>query len=507
MTLPRATVLVALLAALAAPTTARAGSALVEIRQGGEPLVQAAGGRSLAPELGLWRVPRAALPSLRRAGILVRTERERSYVRLGALAVGAEPLQSFEWWRSIVGADTVAPPGPGKPVTIVDSGLDVTHEEFQSRPNTTVLNRQTLETADEDHGTEVASVVAAPVNGLGLVGVYPQAVLRSWDASPFAFITSGSAVQGIIAATREGPGVINLSFGGDDPDPVLEQAIVYAFRHGSLVVSSAGNEGLDGNPLSYPASYPHVLTVAATGQSGTVASFSSESPYVDLAAPGVDIPVAEPIADDPTGYISASGTSFSAPMVSGAAAWVWTTRPSLDNTQLFDVLRMSAHDIAPAGYDRATGFGMLDIPAALTFTPPLPDPGEPNDAIDEVSPNGLFTGGEPAITTAGHLSATAFARVDRNEDPHDVYRAFVPPHGTLTAQTSGGTVDLRVYRSSAQSLSRKPFAASTRAGVLPDEVRFKNGFSRGVFVYVEVRPDPQTMRTSYTLRVTSAARR
>jgi hypothetical protein len=43
--------------------------------------------------------------------------------------------------------------------------------------------------------------------------------------------------------------------------------------------------------------------------------------------------------------------------------------------------------------------------------------------------------------------------------------------------------------------------------VLPDEVRFKNGFSRGVFVYVEVRPDPQTMRTSYTLRVTSAARR
>jgi subtilisin family serine protease len=301
--------------------------------------------------------------------------------------------------------------------------------------------------------------------------------------------------------------VINLSFGGDDPDPILEQAIVYAFRRGSLVVSSAGNEGLDGNPLSYPASYPHVLTVAATGQAGTVASFSSESPYVDLAAPGVDIPVAEPIADDATGYISASGTSFSAPMVSGAAAWVWTARPGLDNTQLFDVLRLSARDIAPAGYDRATGFGMLDIPSALTFAPPAADPGEPNDAIDEVSPHGLFAGGEPAITTAAHPSATVVARVDHNEDPHDVYRVFVPAHGSLTAQTSGGTVDLRVYKSSAQNLYGRPFGASTRAGLLPDEVRFQNQFSRAVYAYVEVRPDPQTMRTSYTLRVTSSARR
>jgi hypothetical protein len=121
--------------------------------------------------------------------------------------------------------------------------------------------------------------------------------------------------------------------------------------------------------------------------------------------------------------------------------------------------------------------------------------------------NGLFTGGQPAITTPRHLSATFVARVDRNEDPHDVYRAFVPPHGSVTAQTSGGTVDLRVYRSSAQTLTAKPFAASTRAGTLSDAVRFKNGFSRGVYAYIEVRPDPQTARATYTLRVTSAARR
>src|SRR5207245_3248808 len=145
--------------------------------------------------------------------------------------------------------------------------------------------------------------------------------------------------------------------------------------------------------------YPHVLTAAATGREGIATSFSSQSPYVDLAAPGLDIPVAEPLADDAGGYITASGTSYSAPMVSAAAAWVWTVRANLDNTQLSDVLRLSAHDIAPAGYDRATGFGMLSIPDALTVSAPAPDPDEPNDAIDQVSPHGLFAGGKPAITS------------------------------------------------------------------------------------------------------------
>src|SRR5207253_2446980 len=142
--------------------------------------------------------------------------------------------------------------------------------------------------------------------------------------------------------------------------------------------------------LSYPASYPHVLTIGATDQTGGVASFSSQSNHVDLAAPGRHIFVAEPVSDDPSGYIFASGTSFSAPMVSAASAWVWTIRPQLDNTQLFDVMRYSAHDIDAPGFDRATGFGMLSIPSALAFAAPARDPLEPNDDIDQVSTAGIF---------------------------------------------------------------------------------------------------------------------
>lgn len=473
------------------------------MRPGASPLVLAAGGVSLAPELRLWRVPASALPKLRDTGVVVRSERERLFQ--GTTSVLDQPATDPNgWWRTAIGADAAPAPGPGKPVTIVDSGLDITHREFAARPNTMLLNDQTTSFEDDDHGTEVASVIAADV---GMTGVYPQAVLRSYDASPFGFITAGDAVRGIIAATRGGPGVINLSFGGEEDDPLVHQAVLYALRRGSLVVASAGNDGLAGNPLSYPASYPHVLTAAATDQSGVVASFSSQSSDVDLAAPGRHIRVAEPVADDPTGYIFASGTSFSAPMVSAAAAWVWTVRPSLDNTQLFDIMRFSAHDIDAPGYDKATGFGMLNIPSALAYAAPARDPLEPNDDIDEVSTTGLFSGGQPAILTPKRRTDTLVARVDRHEDPHDVYRVFVPAHGSLTARASDGSVDLRIFRNGARDIGAKAAAISKKAGTAPDVATVRNTGNRGVYFYVEIRPDAATVRTTYTLKVTASVRR
>ncbi|HZC28836.1 MAG TPA: S8 family serine peptidase, partial [Gaiellaceae bacterium] len=371
---------------------------------------------------------------LRASGLVAFAEPDRRLYRPASTALD-EPLASSEWWRSVIGANAAPAPGPGKPVTIVDSGVDVTHPEFASRPNTTMLNDQALVLDEDDHGTEVASVIGAPVNGVGIAGVYPQAVLRSWDASPGGFITTASAVRGIVAAADGGPGVINLSFGGERPDRLIRNAVLYAFRRGSLVVASSGNDGLSGNALSYPASYPHVLTVGATDEGGLVSSFSSKSADVDLVAPGRGITVAEPLSYDSSGYATVSGTSFSAPLVAGAAAWVWTARPQLDNTQLFDVMRMSAHDLAPAGYDRASGFGLLSVPAALAYPVPSLDPFEPNDDVDEVRPNEVFAAGESPLTTASRLTATVRARVDRHEDPRDVYRAYVGAGRSLTAQT------------------------------------------------------------------------
>ena len=337
-----------------------------------------------------------------------------------ATARGAtDPLEAQEWWLADVGADRATPPGPGVPITIVDSGTDPTHPEFAGRPNTTFLNEQSVNGPREYHGTFVASVAAAPANGVGIVGVYPAAALQLFDASfdPRG-ISDNLAIAGILAGARTCPGVISLSFGGSESDPDLQDAILTAFHAGCLVVAAAGNDGELGNPTTYPAAYPHVLTVAATDESDRVTSFSTVAPSVDLAAPGLDIVGAVPLLADPTGYEDGlGGTSFSAPIVAAAAAWIWTVRPTLTVTQLGDVLRRSARDIGAPGFDSSSGWGLLDIPAALAVPAGPTDPGEPNDDVDQVKPRRLFEAGEAALTSATKPSIRIAGSVGQSEDP------------------------------------------------------------------------------------------
>ena len=472
---------------------------LVQLRAGkGEGLARRAGGAELVRELRLWRIAAAAVPSLRNAGVVQRAQRERLFVRTSAATEPTDPLVPTEWWRSVIGADRVDAPGPGKPVTIVDSGLDITHPEFATRPNTFLLNEQTTTEEEEDHGTEVSSVVGAQNNGFGIVGVYPNAILQVWDASPFGSLSEGAAIQGIAEAARRGPGVINLSFGGEDEDPLLRDAVMFAYRSGSVVVAAAGNEGLEGSPKGYPAAYPHVLTVGATNEAGHVASFSTLGATVDLAAPGVRIPVAEPLSEEPSGYIEVPGTSFSAPLVAGAAAWVWTLRPDLDNTQLFEVMRRSAVDMGPPGFDHGSGYGLLNIPNALAFRTPARDPQEPNEDPAQIEPHGLFTRGTQPLNGPGHLNGFLAAHVDRAEDPADLYRAWAPAHTTLHVHTSGA-VRLRMLPRAPRRAKTKPLAVGSHGSAT-----YRNTTARGAYVYLEITPAGRI--ADYTLRLTASRR-
>jgi hypothetical protein len=465
--------------------------------QRGSELARQAGGTEVASELQLWRVPSSAVPKLRRAGVVRLVRPDRLLATRSVQTMATDPLVPMEWWRGAVGADRVDPPGPGKPITVVDSGIDLTHPEFANRPNTTALNQQTTSEEDEDHGTEVSSVIGAPNNGVGLVGIYPNAVLRVWDASPFGFLYESDAIEGIVEAARLGPGVINLSFGGEEDDPLLQQAVDHAVRAGSLVVAAAGNDGLAGSPPNYPAVYPHVLTIGATNSSGQVAPFSSATPTLDLAAPGADIPVAEPLAQEASGYVlDANGTSFASPLVAGAAAWVWTTRPELDNTQLFEVMRRSARDLPPQGFDNASGWGLLDVPAALSFPAPRRDPQEPNDRPNEIEPRAVFANGTPPLTAPGRTTGSIAARVDRTEDPVDLYRVWAPAGRVLRARITG-PVTLHLLARSA----KKREVAVGRRGL----ATYRNGSRRGMFLYLEVRPQ-EAREASYTVRVTAARR-
>jgi Subtilase family len=487
-------VLIAAAVFLACATPARAD--LVRLRTpDAAHMARQAGGTELVHELRIWRVPATAVARLRQAGGIDVSEPERVYVDTRAASTPTDPLVPTEWWRAAVGADQVDAPGPGKPVTVVDSGIDISHPEFASRPDTILMNKQTVSEMDEDHGTEVSSVIGAPNNGFGIVGVYPDAILRIWDASPFGVLNEGSAIQGIAEAARQGPGVINLSFGGEDDDPLLRDAVMFAYRSGSLVVAAAGNEGLEGSPKGYPAAYPHVLTVGASTENNRVASFSTVAPTVDMVAPGVHIPVAEPLALEATGYTDEPGTSFSSPLVAGAAAWVWTVRTELDNTQLFEVMRRSAVDVGKAGFDDASGYGVLSIPRALSFRTPARDAQEPNEAPAEIEPHALFAAGTDPLTRPGHLTAFLAAHLDRSEDPVDLYRAWAPARQVLHVRL-GGAIRVRVL----QRLQKvRPLAVGNRA-----TVAYRNAAAHGKYVYVEVRPAARSV--DYTLRITAARR-
>ena len=497
--------------AFAQPVSA-ARFSLVEARPAALPFLRIVGADELSPSIGMWRLRSDLVPQLRSAGLLRLAEPERRLEPAQARA--GDPLVSTEWWLPSVGADKMQPPGPGVPVSVVDGGLDVTHPEFSGRPNTILLNRQNIANNAEDfHGTAVASVAAAPENGVGIIGVYPQAVVRSYDADLSGKLTDGELVAGIEAAAQAGPSVINLSLGSPEFDEPLQDEIYSVFRRGSIVVAASGNSKDHGNPINFPANMSHVLTVAATDEQDATTSFSSSSPGVDLSAPGVDIPVAVPRTVDVTGYKTLDGTSFSAPIVSGATAWVWTARPNLDNTQIFDLMRWSTRDVGRRGFDNDTGWGILDIPNALTMPAPARDPGEPNDDVFLVKPGVMFANGEPALTTASKSSATLNARLDVTEDPEDVYRIYIPARKTVSVTVHGSAnVHLEVWKPSTPSVletgaseKRDLAGSSHKPGTAPATVTAKNAGKRGAYYFADVFPGRGVGTASYTLSVKTRA--
>ena len=490
--------------------------AVVAVSPGGsaEVALDLAGGEPVSRRFGIWRLGTPAaervLPALRRAGLVHAAEPDRP-VRTFTHTIPGDPLVPSEWWIPMIGADRVEPPGPGKPVTIIDSGVDLTHPEFAGRAGTEALNGQVLSAGDGyPHGTAVGSVVAAPVNAAGLVGVYPQAVLRTWDADAQGDLTTSGVVAGVDAAIRKGPGVINLSL-GVSRSQVLEDIVNAAFGTGSLVVAAIGNDRARGSRPSVPAVLPHVLSIAGTDPTGHVASFSSVSPAIDLAAPATGIPVAVPVGYEASGYSLFDGTSFSSPLVAGAAAWVWTVRPTLDNTELFELMRSSARDMSPPGRDADTGFGLLDIPAALTHPAPAPDPQEPNDDIRHVKAGGLFRQATAGITRPGRGRATLTARLDETEDPEDVYRVWVPGRRTLVATLrANGDVQLAAWSPKTRTvfergaaLKRDLIAASLKRGTAKEVVRVDNKNRRGAYLYVDAFLARNVQRATYKLAVTT----
>jgi hypothetical protein len=421
-------------------------------------------------------------------------------------APAPDPLSPQAAWRDAIVAPGLAPPPvtPQSPLlALIDAQADVAHPEF--RGGNVTADRQLRVT--NLHGTATAAVAAAPANGVGILGVWPG--MRALNVAMPDELTCDAAVDGVRRALRAGAAVINMSYGSPDLCYAEYEALQVATGVQVTLVAAAGNELADGNPLEYPASLPHVLTVAAIRPDLSRAAFSNTSGAMDLGAPGVGILTAVPLAldDDGTrdGYEALDGTSFAAPMVSAAAAWVRAARPGLSADQVAQALRLSARDLGPKGWDRATGFGLLDVSAALRQRTPPPDPTEPNDDLRWVDGRG-FGKADPPIWRGGRARRLT-AVLDRYEDPADVYRVVVPrrSHVTLRVAPVFGDPDLAVYAKGARNLRdrRRRIAVSRHTGRRAERVRLVNGSRRAASIYVAVtlKARPRGLDAAYRLTV------
>ncbi len=136
------------------------------------------------------------------------------------------------------------------------------------------------------HGTHVAGTVAQSThNTLGVAGIAYKAKImpiRVLDANGTG--TVADIAEGIRWSADQGATVINMSLGGRSGSSLMQEAVDYAYKKGVTVVAAAGNERA--NRASYPANYPHVIGVSATGPTGEKAPYSNYGVGVDISAPG-----------------------------------------------------------------------------------------------------------------------------------------------------------------------------------------------------------------------------
>jgi len=218
---------------------------------------------------------------------------------------------------------------------------------------------------DQTHGTHVAGIIGAVGdNAAGVSGVCWRTTLLAIKA----FDERGDgAVSDVVAAlgyaTANGARIINASWGLAERSRALEEAINAAHALGVLIVASAGNNR--SGTVSYPAALPATLAVAATNAKDERASFSNFGSLVALAAPGENVYSTTPN----NAYDFLSGTSMSAPHVTGVAALVLAQHPEFTNVQVEAILRNTTD---PLQADQYIGSGRLNAWKALAVETPLP---------------------------------------------------------------------------------------------------------------------------------------
>jgi subtilisin family serine protease len=286
-------------------------------------------------------------------------------------------------------------------VLVLDSGVQDNHPDLNIVPGSgrdfvpdIPLDGGVPFTSLDNHGTAVAGVIAARINGVGTVGVAPGAFIVSAkvydETSGGLFLaTDANFAAAIRYSLVVGARVTNSSFVLGSGSHLL---ITNAYRDtrdaGVFHVAAAGNDSIAF--LRYPASLSAVFSAGSLKRDGLISSFSNHDFDLDVVAPGQDIYTTDRTGLD--GYNCCNGdnnytidadlnggdgTSYASPHVAGIAALMLSKNPTLTPIEVRNILRSTAVDITPGvygfGFDEFTGHGLVNAAAAVGGVPPRAD--------------------------------------------------------------------------------------------------------------------------------------
>lgn len=271
--------------------------------------------------------------------------------------------------------------GKGATVAVLDTGCDQSHRDLKAQlvAAKDFTGSRSGSSDVNGHGTHCAGIVLAAENGVGMVGVAPEARLLVGKV----LSDSGSGLSTWIAAgidwsVENGADVISMSLGSGSPDQRIGAAVQRALDKGVLVIAAAGNEGPREGTAGWPGSFPGVICVAAVDNTQAVARFSSRGKSVVVAAPGVNVRSCYP-GDR---FANMSGTSMATPYVAGCAA-LYVSQAKAKGVkytpaEFAKAVEATSKDLPPQGRDTASGFGLVQpaklLPSGGTdpVIPPIP---------------------------------------------------------------------------------------------------------------------------------------
>jgi len=312
---------------------------------------------------------------------------------LGKGKPSAEPSQVIPWGINRTHAPDawLTSTGVGVQIAVLDTGVDKDHEDLYVNivwGISVVGDEESMLYRDwrdkNGHGTHVIGTIAAMNNDVGVVGIgYNISIYVIKVISDSGFGTWQDLAEGIWWAIKgpdgiidkDGDGVvagdpdddaaevISMSLGGSSYSQEVEEAVKAAYSYGLVLVAAAGNEGEDG--VLYPAKFAEVIAVAAIDENDDIPSWSSKGPEVELSAPGVN--VLSTIPKDRYDYYS--GTSMACPHVSGTIGLMISKMLDAGYTytieEIREILHKNADDIGSAGWDSASGYGVVRADKAV----------------------------------------------------------------------------------------------------------------------------------------------